>query len=130
MLRDEIQRDLRLEVERDLRGPDDQAQTIVYGTLTLPCTPTSLEETTELDSAGNETVIRHSVLLRTELFNLPGLQPVEGQDADSLFASAEGIPNVGDEVRFRWTSYRVARRRFDAMLATLRLDLADIDSNR
>lgn len=116
-------------IERELRGPDDAAQWIVYGSLTLPCSPTSLEDTIALDAEGNETQITQAVLVRMELFNLPGMQPVEGEDADDLFASVEGLPNVGDEVRFRWSSYRVVKRRFDAMLASVRLDLADVGSN-
>ena len=121
----EIQRDLKNDVERDLRGPDGQAQWLVFGTLTLPCSPTGIEDTVTIDANGNEITIQHSVLLRTSLFNLLGLEPVKGQDADALFASVEGLPAVGDLVRFRWTAYRVVRRKFDSMLSTLRLDLAN-----
>jgi hypothetical protein len=130
MLRDEMRRDLK-EAESDLRGPDGQPQWLVYGTLTLPCVPSGVTDTVVIDTDGNTIEIQQALLVRTDHFEAPGLEP---QDADAVpdvdSFNTTPIPNVGEMVRFRWTDYRVVRRVFDSTQAYVRLDLADANSNR
>ncbi len=129
-LHKEIQRDLK-EAGRDLRGPDGEPQWLVFGTLTVPCVPTSIEDTVVLDEEGNSIELRHSVIVSTEYWEAPGL---EVQDADSApdldAANATPFPEVGHGVRFRWQDYKIVKRSFDSTLAQMRLDLADPGSNQ
>src|SRR5688500_11918619 len=111
-LRDEISRDLQ-EMERDVRGPDDEPQKLVYGALTLPCVPTSIENGISIDAEGNDAEIKHSLIVRTEHCQAPGLTAVWDPDAP-LPENATPIPNVGAIVRFRWANYRVVARKFDS----------------
>ena len=129
MLRDEIQRDLRDEIERDLRGPDGQPQWLVFSSLTMPCAPASVEESVAIDADGNEVRLRHSVVVRTEHFLAAGLA-AGAPDPDAPAPTGPRFPRSGDQVRFRWTWYRVINATFDAMQAQLRLDLADNGSNQ
>lgn len=129
-LQKEIQRDLK-EMARDLRGPDDVAQWITFGTLTVPCLPTSIEDTVLIDSDGNEQHLRHSVIVSTEWWEAPGLEVV---DADSVpgedTANITRFPRVGELVRFRAEDCKIVQRKFDSTLAQMRLDLADPGSNQ
>ena len=129
-LHKEIQRDLK-EMARDLRGPDDVAQWITFGTLTVPCIPTSIEDTVVIDSDGNEAHLRHSVIVSTEWWEAPGLEVL---DADSMpgedTANVTRFPNVGEVIRFRAGFYKIVQRKFDSTLAQMRLDLADPGSNQ
>lgn len=129
MLRDELQRSLR-EMEKQLCGPDGEPQWFVFGGLTIPCVPTSVAEGSVIDESGNLRTIDLALLARTEHFLAPGLQPVEGQDADSLFASSQNFPRVGNIIRFRWQDWRVVKVTLDSMQAHVRFDLADPGGNR
>ncbi len=118
------------ELERDTIGPDSQAQWLVFGTLTMPCVPTSISESILIDPNGNPVNVDLAVFIRLDHFDLPAIEAVSAENADALFASTQRIPKSGDIVRFRWTEYRVLTSKLDPTLTYIRLDLADQHSNR
>jgi len=128
-LRNEIATDLE-RMEYDVRGPDDQPQTLVYGDLTVPCIPTSVSTSTVLDEEGNIQRLSASVFVRLEHFNLLGESSDEAGNTESLFSASNPVPICGRVVRFRWQYLRVVNVQLMSTQSHIRLDLSDSGSNQ
>lgn len=117
-------------MEYDVRGPGEDAQTLVYGNLTVPCIPTSISESTVIDEEGNAQRATVSVFVRVEHFNLLGESEDEAGNTESLFSDSNPIPICGRVVRFRWKYLRVINVQLMSTQSHIRLDLVDSGSNQ